>query len=281
MLIDEKLITKEIKIACETINAGGFKEYYHSLVNQFTERDDMMTYQQFANQNGRGTLPITSDDLAFCYSVAYEAAHRAAFDAVLHSELVIESKDTMINIIDYGCGQGVATITMLEYIASKQDATKIQLNIYLIEPSKIALNNAGYKISLWAEKLGFKSACIDYQNHTLEESRLPNIDNTGDVMHLMSYILDVPEIQSQLDSICQQILQLPNQSIIIATCPDIAPASYGFRSIVRKLSDTNQDIYEYYTEHESYRWLKGCYDFHTTKAIGIVMILNNQTLDNL
>lgn len=275
MTVDSNSVTKEIKIACESVLIGGFDEYYRSLVDQFIQRNDIMNYAQFVNETGRATLPIAGDDLAFCYSVAYEASHRAIFGEVLVDELIIDSSDTIMNIIDYGCGQGVATITILEYIASKQNASEIQLNIHLIEPSEVALNNACYKIDLWAKRLEFKSVNVNCQNRTLGEAVLPDIDNTGDVLHLMSYILDIPQVQSQLDNICQQILTLPNNNFVIATSPDIPASDNGFESISNKLHSKNQSIYKYRTEHESYRWIKRCYETHIIQAIGMMISLNH------
>lgn len=188
-----------INNACQVMQTEGFAGFYRSLVGQFAPSTPM-TYSEFVGRTGRATLPLTSHNDALFYSVAYAMGHYQTFRAVLADSLVIEERDTVLNIVDYGCGQGIATLAMLDHIATFNDPKSVHLNIHLIEPSSIALGNAHYKVLTLAQALGF-SVNITSQNCTLDNAIVTNFANQADNLHLMSYILDVEAVQNQLHHI--------------------------------------------------------------------------------
>ena len=53
-----------------------------------------------------------------------------------------------VNIIDWACGQGIATLFLLNYIRRKNEKCSIN-EVVLIEPSVIALERAQFLISLF------------------------------------------------------------------------------------------------------------------------------------
>ncbi|MDQ7046621.1 MAG: hypothetical protein Q9M39_03025 [Sulfurovum sp.] len=64
----------------------------------------------------------------------HKAKLYSSFDTVIH-----QLKSQTINIIDWGCGQAVATSLLIEYIKEHKLDINI-LNIILIEPSVLALS---------------------------------------------------------------------------------------------------------------------------------------------
>lgn len=268
-----------INNACQVMQNQGFEGFYRSLVEQFVPNISKTYYQEFVNRTGRATLPLTSHNDALFYSVAYAMGHYQIFRAVLADGLVIEERDRVLNVIDYGCGQGVATLAMLDHIATFNDPKSVHLNIHLIEPSSIALGNAYYKVLTLAQALGF-SVNITSQNCTLDNAIVPNFANQADNLHLMSYILDVEAVQNQLHHITAQIRELAGVNHIIASGIN-TPAGYlGFNMLSRQLIGYHQKIKSYQPNYRAYRVIQGCYGNVTAKAIGFIVSLNNDLVLN-
>lgn len=267
-----------INNACQVMQTEGFEGFYHSLVGQFAPNAPM-TYGEFVGRTGRATLPLTSHNDALFYSVAYAMGHYQTFRAVLADGLVIEERDTVLNIVDYGCGQGVATLAMLDHIATFNNPKSVHLNIHLIEPSSIALGNAYYKVLALAQALGF-SVNITSQNCTLDNAIVPNFANQADNLHLMSYILDVEAVQNQLHHITAQIRELAGINHIIASGINTSAGYHGFNMLSRQLIGYHQKIKSYQPNYRAYRVIQGCYDNITAKAIGFIVSLNNDLVLN-
>lgn len=261
-----------INNACQSMNTQGFAGFYQSLVAQFTPNMSI-TYREFVNRTGRATLPLTSQNDALFYSVAYAMSHFMTFQAVLQDNFTIEERD-VINIIDYGCGQGVATLATLEHIASQKDPKTVHVNIHLIEPSSVSLGNANYTILCFAQALGF-GVTLTSQNCLLADATVLDYDNGADTLHLMSYILDVPAVQQQLHHITKQIRQLSGVNHVIAS--DIAhPTGFdGLNLLSRQLIGYATYIERYSQSHQCYDVINGGFMNRTGKAIGYMLSINN------
>lgn len=262
-----------INNACQVMKAEGFESFYHSLVKQTLEQMPM-NYSDFANRTNRATLPLNSHNDALFYGVAYAMGHYRTFLDVLTHNLMIKEHDTVLNIVDYGCGQGIATLALLDFIASQQNPKNIHLNIHLIEPSQIALGNACYQILSLAQNLSF-SVKITTQNCFLNQSTVPNFQNGADTLHLMSYILDVQTIQAQLKQITDQIRVLSGIQHIIASGINTSAGYNGFNLLSEYLIGYHQNIGRYQTHYRAYRVIQGRYENTMAKAIGFMISLNN------
>lgn len=95
-----------------------------------------------------------------------------------------------ISIIDWGCGQGTASLCLYEYAKSHNLNTKVH-EIILIEPSEIALDRAEFILSQIDNK-----AKISKINCKLDEVTENDIKlfNNHKVFHLFSNILDIQGI---------------------------------------------------------------------------------------
>lgn len=262
-----------IKNACQIMHTHGFEGFYHRLVEQFIQ-DMPMSYGEFRHRTDRATLPLQSQEEALFYSVAYGMSHYNTFLHVLQHKLRIDATDTVLNIIDYGCGQGVATLAMLTHIANQQNPKNIHVNIHLIEPSAVALDNASHKVLAFVQALGF-SASISLQNCQLKDATVPYFNNGADTLHLMSYILDVPAVQAHLSHVTDQIKILPGVQHIIATGIDHSYCKAGFQLLSQALTGQIGRIVSYSPMHYSYRVTQGNYQYNTAKAIGMGVSLNN------
>ena len=95
----------------------------------------------------RGTKILDCDDSLDKYICAFSKMHKAklfhAFEELNRQEnlkRLVQNKQ--VQIIDYGCGQGMASIVFIEYLRSRKIDYKIK-EALLIDPSKKALEKCG------------------------------------------------------------------------------------------------------------------------------------------
>lgn len=138
----------------------------------------------------RGTDIISSEIQMCMYMYAYGKMHIAKMqDALEHlDKQVFESDD--IAIVDYGCGQGIGTLTLIEYLKTNNFKTDNIKSVTLIEPSKICLERAELHISLVLPKCK-----INTINKKINDISIQELAYTeSNVLHIFSNILDVEGI---------------------------------------------------------------------------------------
>lgn len=134
---------------------------------------------------GKGIL----DDEAHLnmYLHSFGKMHKAklyvAFDAIPNFAQLL-SED--LEIYDWGCGQGTATICLLDYLSSYKITPKL-LNINLIEPSKAAVKRASDVIACINPNYTVKTITKDFDSLCVDDFEKSNHRK----IHLFSNILDV------------------------------------------------------------------------------------------
>lgn len=162
--------SKVIEIAC------------HSLTTNFS----MQEIRGLLKSLRRGTAILESEEQLWCYNYYYGEMHQAKMTDSLDKFLSL--KDIVCDdysIIDWGCGQGVGTVCMFDYLAEHGFANKIK-KVVLIEPSKLALENAVLHTSVYGVE------DITPINKYLNDVVMEDITtDTPVTIHIFSNILDV------------------------------------------------------------------------------------------
>jgi superfamily II DNA helicase RecQ len=122
--------------------------------------------------------------------------HKGKLECAI-SQFPFKNMDTNYEIIDWGCGQGIASVFMIDQLRRNGQIGKLQ-KVTLVEPSKTALDRAKLNVSLAVGEDVYVEALNNY---------LPPVDKsfTGEYLtglhveeqiciHLFSNILDIPEI---------------------------------------------------------------------------------------
>lgn len=143
-----------------------------------------------------GTAILQNEEQLCCYLSAYGEMHKGKLRCALE-KFPFNSLDKSIEIIDWGCGQGLASVYMADCLRHFGLIDKLR-KVTLIEPSVAALNRA---------KLHIQQAVGDEVNVEELNCHLPSIDpNLAGIaigglhieepicIHLFSNILDIPEI---------------------------------------------------------------------------------------
>lgn len=150
-----------------------------------SERD---TFWKNLNQ---GVDLLDSHELMCQYIWSYGNMHEAKIKtALLSINQPNEVFNTDIAIIDWGCGQGLATVCFFDYLKSKGIPNNTQ-KVILIEPSEQALDRAKLHTNVYLND----ETRIQLVNKKLDDVEKIDIETNQSVrLHFFSNILDIPEI---------------------------------------------------------------------------------------
>lgn len=137
----------------------------------------------------RGVNILTEENQLFAYLRSYGPMHYAKLTSALQNVPLIAFKKD-VSIFDWGCGQGIGTTILLEYVSAKNIKLQIE-NINLIEPSELALKRA----ALHVKKIN-QIVEINTINKDLDSLNINDLKNTERLtkIHLLSNILDIDSI---------------------------------------------------------------------------------------
>lgn len=147
---------------------------------------DKMELDKLYNDLKRGKGILDDDDHLNMYLRSFGKMHKAKLDAAFNSiQSPSELFQNHVEIYDWGCGQGTATICLLDFLKSKRIHARIKA-INLIDPSKAAVARATDVIHCYCDYY-VKSTTKLFDDLTSEDIE------RSDVMkvHLFSNILDV------------------------------------------------------------------------------------------
>lgn len=161
----------------------------------------------------RGVDILDSEPLMQMYFYSYGCMHseKLAF-AFQNLNNYIKSAET-VDLIDYGCGQGLATMCYHDYIIDNCPRQQVR-SITLIEPSSAALARAELLCSCF-----FPNATISAIQKSFDELIAADIQIKGDIptLHLFSNILDVESYDLKaLSDIVKSSYKGDNEFVIVS-----------------------------------------------------------------
>lgn len=267
----------QINNASESMNSG-FSDYYQNMVDYFHQNPDKnLSYSAFSNRTERATKALTSEQEAIFYIVAYGWQHHQSMQHLLSETLDFTSNaQENIRVVDYGCGQGVATLAFMDHLAKKGVAQQSSLEIHLIEPSRVSLDIAKLLIERLAIAHGIKVS-IHCQQRTLGSALLPLNSECVETFHLLSNVIDIEAVQIALPNIAKQIKSCTGKNFLLATCPKYANAQIGFRILHQEI-DFADHLYDecWDMTYEMYRVMQACWSQHTsTQRMAMMSWISN------
>lgn len=149
--------------------------------------NDKVALEKLYNDLKRGKDIIDDDMHLNMYLRSFGKMHKAKLDtayACLPDASSIFSED--IEIYDWGCGQGIASVCLLDFLRSSHISSKI-VAVNLIDPSKPATDRAEDVISCFDKSLNVK--VINKTFDKLQEEDFTHSSHKK--LHLFSNILDV------------------------------------------------------------------------------------------
>jgi len=159
------------------------RQLARSFVNDMPPKMVNDIYEQL----NRGVDALTTELQMLVYLHAFGNMHQAKLDRAFEEINDVLSVLPEIDIIDYGCGQGIGSMCFADYIANHCE-TKVR-SVTLIEPSAICLNRAALHISVFLPKTKIRTICKSFD--ILTTSDLSN-NGCGVTLHILSNVLDMP-----------------------------------------------------------------------------------------
>ena len=157
----------QIETAINSIEIG-FSDYYENMVDYYQHyNSENLTHTDFCNRTNRATSPLTCTREAVFYAVAYSWQHYRTIKNLISIIDVTSDIADKIRVVDYGCGQGIATIAYLEHLVTHNVAQESEFEVHLIEPSSLTLNIAKLMIKKLADihgLRGFPKNCVTAYN---------------------------------------------------------------------------------------------------------------------
>ncbi|MEN5232440.1 hypothetical protein [Sphingobacterium faecium] len=136
----------------------------------------------------RGVKILDDERELFAYMVAMGKMHQAklvsAFDAFDFNSL-----NGKVNIIDWGCGQGMATMSLLDHLNKKGITADIH-DVILVEPSRLALERGGLHTLKFDDTVNLITI-----NNLLDGVTADHLNGLeGNTIHLFANILDIDAV---------------------------------------------------------------------------------------
>lgn len=262
----------QIDNASESMKAG-FLDYYKNMVSYFQHNADRnLSYSTFVDRTERATKALICEKEAIFYIVAYGWQHHQSMQHLLSETLDFASDaQEHIRVVDYGCGQGVATLAFIDHLAQKGVAQDISLEVYLIEPSTVSLNIAKLLVERLAEVYGIRLS-VHCQQRTLDNAIIPLNNERSETFHLMSNVLDIKAVQASLPSLAKKIKLCEGKNFLLATCPRYSNTQTGYNILRQEMSFVDSVYDECWDmTYRSYRVIQANWQQHDSKQRMITM----------
>lgn len=238
------MTTHHAKKIISAITNNGLEGLIHTATALY--RDDVRTrlhYSEFFERTKRATLPLISEDEAIYYSSTFTQEHLDKFNHVLNNLGTQVFFAQEMTVIDYGCGQGLATLAFLQYLKHNNAIANKTVHIHLIEPSNVTLALARQYVLAMAKHTHIRVNITIHQK-TLAQYLMRPITTPSDmpVLHFFSNVLDIAMIQGDLIRLSAHINQTKGRHIICAvSCYE----SYGFHGFADNLRqfDVQKEVF--------------------------------------
>ena len=160
-------------------------------------------------ERGKGVLD--DEDHLNMYLHSFGKMHKAKLDAAFNNLPDVDIFGEKVEIYDWGCGQGTATICMLDHLAEKHISPQIQ-QMYLIDPSEAAVERASQVIQCYDSTYHINKIIKDFDDLTTEDFK----KNSTRKVHLFSNILDVEAFDlAQFIHLFQQLFGSDNYIVCV------------------------------------------------------------------
>lgn len=142
------------------------------------------------NELERGIDILTTESQMQMYLYAYGRMHKAKLNyAFSEMDSSVWEYDE-IAVVDYGCGQGLATMVLVDFLREQGvDCSKI-INVTLIEPSERCLQRAILHISKFLPNAEIKA--VNKELDSIDDDDIKT--NRLFAIHLLSNILDIESV---------------------------------------------------------------------------------------
>lgn len=254
-------VAQQVAYAAEQLQLHGFDRYYNAMVGAYvSEVYKTLSYNTFTRVTNRAKNPLTSLEQAVMYTTLYGKSHFNRFSGVI-AQIMGDHQRTepvtkTINIVDYGCGQAIASLALLSYLEQHVNCENFTLNVYLVEPSRVTLDLAVLLVTKMSSRITanvtihpYHKDLADFLEH--ESEALAPADYS---MHLFSNVLDIPKVQQIIPALSTYLQAIDGKQMVIAVGPQYSNNYTGLQQLKHSLGGVTvkQDITDFSVESEIY-----------------------------
>jgi SAM-dependent methyltransferase len=229
-----KFQAQQEELFLNTIHSANFEDIFQANVDFFQDHlESRFNYATFSDRTARAKNPLQQFDDLITYMALYGYAHYQRIYTIIQEAAIAEqlkaSQNANACVIDYGCGQGIATLAFIDYLIESN--IQGQLKVVLIEPSAVALNRAIHWIQKKAKQADLELELITYccTFDELDENVLVQHTNSALCFHLLNNILDMYSSGTFSLVHLAKIIKKPSSvSTILAVSPDFFTGNKGF-----------------------------------------------------
>lgn len=196
----------------EHMESPSFKKV-RDLACDFVRKLPQELCDELHNSLNRGVDILDSEALLQMYFYAFGEMHAAKLNYAFEhlQQYIKEAKE--VELIDYGCGQGMASICYHDFIKNVNPSQEIS-RVTLIEPSEMALSRASLLCSHFYPNAEIVTVNIDFENLSEKDIELSSSIPT---IHLFSNILDVESYEiEKFAQLVKTISSGDNEYVIVS-----------------------------------------------------------------
>lgn len=282
-------LDQHVTHAAEQLQQHGFNRYYNATVGTYvSEVYKTLNYPTFANATNRAKTPLNSVEQAVMYTTLYGKSHFDRFNAALVQLMGNNVRSApitkTINIVDYGCGQGIASLAVLDYLQRYVNCDHFTLNFYLVEPSQTTLELAELLVTKMATRVSAKTV-IHLHNKGLAEflhSDTAMLVPADFTIHLFSNVLDIPAVQQLIPTLTAYINTIVGKQMIIGVGPQYSANYQGLELLKRTLNGAivKQDVASFSVESEIYSIKNNHWHHNASRGVMMGLCFKNTALDD-
>ena len=166
-----------------------------------------------------GVRLLKADSELNDYLVAFGEIHRAKLLEFLPHIPFDKFYSTGLVVVDWGCGQALATAVLVDYLRSRNISVEIKA-LRLIELSEQALERAEY-----ISKKYFSNTSCELRTYVWSKEGLEkiskNLPQGIPILHLFSNILDVKSVDLESVRIAVEEMRLGRESYVLSVGPEM------------------------------------------------------------
>ena len=187
------LLERHFRMNQQNFNFSTIRRISTDFVRTLTDEQK----NELKSQISRGELILQTDEQLkyynFSFGLMHQAKLKAAFETCICNNFYLPNGEN-IEIIDYGCGQGIGTIAFLDFLAENTNFGCSISKIKIIEPSSVALKRAALNCR-YALKSKQQNAPVEAINKKIEQLSEHELSTSNDNIkfHIFSNILDVED----------------------------------------------------------------------------------------
>ena len=286
---NDQNLAQQVSAAAEQLQRHGFGRYYNAMVGTYVSGVyKTLPYATFAQVTNRARKPLNSIEQAVTYTTLYGKSHFDRFSNVI-GQIMGRNKRTdavtkTVNIVDYGCGQGMASLALLSYLETYVNCENFTLNFHLIEPSRTTLDLAVLLVTKMSSRVAANITIQQYHKDlagflAVDSHALTPADYS---LHLFSNVLDIAQVQQSIPMLSTYLQSIEGKQMVIAVGPQYSNNYEGLQQLKHSLGNVTikQDIADFSVESEIYSVTNNHWQHSRSRGVMMGLCFKNALSDN-